>query len=83
MESKVLKVSKENYIWLLELASDIQKEKGRPVSFDEALSELKNRKMKKNNLLSLAGSWEMEDNEWDSIHKNLKREWKKWKIKSA
>lgn len=43
MVSKVIKVKEENYKWLLEMASDIQKELGRPVSFDEALTKIKNK----------------------------------------
>ena len=41
MESKVIKIKEENYKWLLKIASDIQKKLGRPVSFDEALTEIK------------------------------------------
>jgi hypothetical protein len=40
---KVIKIKEENYKWLLKIASDIQKKEGRPVSFDEALSEVKNK----------------------------------------
>lgn len=47
MGSKAIKVKEENYKWLLEIASDIQKKEGRPVSFDEALTEIKN-KLNKN-----------------------------------
>ena len=38
---KAIKVKEENYKWLLKIASDIQKKLGKPVSFDEALSEIK------------------------------------------
>ncbi|HKZ34178.1 MAG TPA: hypothetical protein VJ142_03015 [Candidatus Nanoarchaeia archaeon] len=41
MGSKAIKVKEENYKWLLKIASDIQKKLGKPVSFDEALSEIK------------------------------------------
>ncbi len=40
-KGKAIKVKEENYKWLLKIASDIQKKLGRPVSFDEALSEIK------------------------------------------
>ena len=41
MASKAIKVKEENYKWLLKIASDIQKKLGKPVSFDEALTEIK------------------------------------------
>lgn len=41
MGSKAIKIKEENYKWLLKLAADIQKKLGKPVSFDEALSEIK------------------------------------------
>ena len=43
MASKVIKIKEENYSWLLKIASDLQKKLGKPVSFDEALSEIKKR----------------------------------------
>ena len=43
MGSKTIKIKEENYKWLLKIASDIQKKLGRPVSFDEALTEIKNK----------------------------------------
>lgn len=46
MGSKTIKVKEKNYLWLLKIASDIQKKAGRPVSFDEALTEIK-KKIKK------------------------------------
>jgi DNA-directed RNA polymerase delta subunit len=49
MGSKAIKVKEENYKWLLEVASDIQKKEGRPVSFDEALTEIKKRSKKRKN----------------------------------
>ena len=47
MGSKPIKISEENYKWLLKIASDIQKKLGRPVSFDEAFTEIKNKVNKK------------------------------------
>ena len=47
MVSKVIKVKEDNYKWLLEIASDIQKKLGRPVSFDEALTKIKDKINKK------------------------------------
>ena len=47
MGSKVIKIKEENYKWLLKVASDLQKKVGKPVSFDEALTEIKNKVNKK------------------------------------
>jgi len=41
MASKVIKIKEDNYSWLLTVASNLQKKLGRPVSFDEALTEIK------------------------------------------
>ncbi len=47
MSSKTIKIKEENYKWLLKIASNIQKKLGRPVSFDEALSEMRDKLNKK------------------------------------
>mgnify|MGYP001562520216 CR=1 FL=1 len=78
MAYKTIKISEENYRWLLKLASIIQSEKGKLVSFDDAISEIKNEKIerKKDKLMSLAGSWKMSDKEAlkliDEIYKERK-----------
>lgn len=47
MKSKTIKIKEKNYKWLLKIAADIQKKVGRPVSFDEALTEIKKRKKRR------------------------------------
>jgi len=81
-ESKTIKISKENYLWLLKLAAEIQKEYHRPVSFDATLNSLRNGKMEKKKLSDLAGKWKMSDKEAKEFMKNAKKGWKKWKIPS-
>lgn len=85
METKTIKISKENYYWLLNIASELQKKNKRLISFDETLSELKDRKIynKKKKLSDLAGSWNISVNEADKIKKELKNGWNKWKIQSV
>ncbi len=56
---------------------------GRRVSFDDALNSIKESKMKKTNIMKLAGSWKMSDNEWKKIKKSLKRGWNKWETLSV
>ncbi len=41
MESKVIKIGNENYRWLLNIASILQRQRGRPISFDETITSLK------------------------------------------
>ena len=85
MESKTIKISKENYLWLLRLAAEMQKEYHKPVSFDIVINELKNKKMekKKKNILDFAGRWkDMNDKEAKEFMNNAKKGWEKWKIPS-
>jgi predicted CopG family antitoxin len=75
MVSRAIKISEENYIWLLKLAGDIQKKRNRPVSFDDTLDVLKRNKIeKKDKLMSLAGSWKMSDKEAGEIINGIYRE---------
>ncbi len=82
MESKTIKLSKENYLWLLKLAAEIQKDSNRPVSFDDAINTLKNEKMKKGSLLEFAGRWKMSEKEADKLKKDIRKGWGKWEISS-
>ena len=83
MESKTIKISETNYKWLLALASELQRRSGKPVSFDGAINVIKNKKMQNKKLISLAGSWNMSDDKWENIQKELNKGWKKWKIPSV
>lgn len=81
METKTIKISKENYVWLLNLAIELQKVKERPVSFDEAIFSLK--KIKNQNISELAGTWISSEAEANKIKKDIKNGWGKWKIPSV
>lgn len=85
METKTIKISKENYHWLLEISSELQKKNKRLVSFDETLTELKERKNDNKNkkLSDLAGSWKISKSEAEKIKKNLKKGWSEWQIQSV
>ena len=80
---KTIKVSERNYKWLLHLAAEIQKKRSERVSFDDALEELKVKKEEKGDIMDLAGSWEMSDEEWKEIKRSLKRGWNRWLSKSV
>jgi hypothetical protein len=83
MENKTIKISKENYIWLLKLASDMQKKYGKPATFDSAINSLKKCKNEEKKLSKLAGSWKMTDKETENLKDNLKKGWKEWEIQSV
>ena len=83
MTSKTIKISEENYRWLLQIAAELQKRREQIVTFDIALSELRGEKMKNKKLSDLAGRWRMSDEEWKRIKKDLKRGWRGWKIPSV
>lgn len=81
METKTIKISEENYRWLARLAAKLQQEQGNPVSFNEAINELKSKK--KRSLLDLAGSWKMSDEEAERFEKESRALWKTWKLQSV
>ena len=59
MASKTIKISEQNYLWLLEIATEMQRKYEKPISFDEALFMMKDKKMKDKKLSDLAGKWKM------------------------
>lgn len=82
-KSKTIKVSKENYLWLLKLAAEIQKKHHKPVSFDYVIENLRKNKMKKKkSILDLAGRWKMSDEEAEEFMKDIRKGWGKWEIPS-
>lgn len=77
-EVKTVKISKETYSRLCEVAGELQIELKRPVSLDEALEYLlKGKKMRASDF---AGAWRMSDQEEAEILKNLKEAWSRWKF---
>ena len=41
---KTIKISKENYLWLLRLAAEIQKRSDKRISFNKVIEHLRNKK---------------------------------------
>jgi len=74
MEAKTIKISMNNYEWLSRFAAVLQSKKGRPVSFDEALTELKTDKSGKKSILDLAGSWKLSEEQTNKILKDIYKE---------
>ena len=83
MESKTIKLSDESYRWLARIAAMLQREKGAPVSFDEAVKELKTRNSARDALLALSGSWKMSDSEAEKFENENRKLWKTWKLPSV
>lgn len=82
MISKTIKISEENYIWLLQLAGELQRKHQKQITFDNTISVLKNGKMEKEKLSDLAGSWNISDKEAEVLKKRLRKTWK-WKMPSV
>lgn len=77
-EVKTVKISKETYARLCEIAGELQMKLKRPVSLDEAMEYLlKERKLR---LSDFAGAWSMSDQEEAEILKSLKGVWSRWKF---
>jgi predicted CopG family antitoxin len=57
MASKTIKVSEENYEWLIGLAAQLQEKRKKRVTFDDALNELQGKK-KKEDIMDFAGDWD-------------------------
>ena len=79
MENKTIKISERNYKLICTYAGELQKEIGKPVSVDKALSFI----LEKRKLSDLAGAWKMDDKLADEIMNNLRKGWSKWKMPSA
>lgn len=76
-----IKVSEENYKWLNALSGELRERLQRPVSINEALTFLHQKKAQK--LSDLAGTWQMSDKDAKHFLESLKKGWTKWKISSV
>lgn len=77
-ELKAIKVSKETYAKLNEIAGELQTRLKRPVSIEEAMKYLIKEKEKGKKITDLAGSWNITDKELDKIKTSISEAWKKW-----
>lgn len=76
--SKSVKVSRETYSRLCEVAGELQVRLKRPVSLDEAVEYLM--KGKELRVSDFAGGWSMGDDEEEEILEGLRRVWSGWKF---
>jgi hypothetical protein len=79
-EARTIKVSKETYKKLWEIAGELQMLLKRPISLDEALNYLISTKGKSVKITDLAGSWEISDDELAEIKASLAEAWKRWRL---
>ncbi len=79
-ESKSIKVSRETYAELSEIAGELQLKLKRPVSIEEAIKQLTKRRKKGAKISDLAGAWKMSDEEAQEIKTFIDEAWKKWKM---
>lgn len=79
-ETKTVKISKETYARLSEIAGELQVRLKRPVSLDEAVRYLISLKGKGVKITDLAGSWEVSEEEVKEIRASLTEAWKKWRL---
>ncbi|MGC9086939.1 MAG: hypothetical protein ACP5IT_12170, partial [Thermoproteota archaeon] len=77
-ETKTIKISKETYAKLSEIAGELQTKLKRPVSLDEAMRYLFSLRRRKKGIkiTDLAGSWDMSDEEWAEIRASLTEVWR-------
>jgi lipoate-protein ligase A len=78
-EVKAVKVSKETYAKLCEIAGELQIKLKRPVSIEEAMKHLIRLREKGVKITDLAGSWNITDEEIKEIKASISEAWKKWK----
>lgn len=79
-EVKTIKISKETYAKLSEVAGKLQMKLKRPVSLDEAMRYLINLRRKGAKITDLAGSWDISEEELAEIKASLVEAWRKWRL---
>ena len=77
-EVKTIKVSKETYAKLNEIAGELQIKLRRSVSIEEAMKDLIKRKEKGRKISDLAGSWNITETEFTEIKTSINETWQKW-----
>ena len=74
MASKTIKISEENYRKLLAIASRLQIERNRIISFDEAIETMEIKKKESNDIMKFAGSWKLSNEEAETLIKDIYKE---------
>jgi len=79
-EVKTVKISRETYARLSEIAGELQMRLKRPVSLDEAVRHLITLRGKGVRITDLAGSWDVSEDELAEIRASLREAWRKWRL---
>jgi len=79
-EVKTVKISRETYARLSEIAGELQMKLKRPVSLDEAVRHLITLRGKGIRITDLAGSWDVSEDEVAEIKASLREAWRKWRL---
>lgn len=82
-EVKSIKISKETYNKLCEIAGELQTKLKRPVSIEEAMQSLIKQRERGKKISDLAGSWSVTEEEIKEISKSLNEAWKKWNLQKS
>ena len=80
VETKTIKISKETYAKLSEIAGELQMRLKRPVSLDEAIRHLISLRGKGVRITDLAGSWDISEKELAEIKASLTEAWRRWRL---
>ena len=70
-ELKAIKVSKETYAELNEIAGELQVKLKKPVSLEDALKHLIKQRKKGKKITDLAGTWNVTDEEAEQIKASI------------
>jgi len=79
-EVKTVKISKETYAKLSEIAGELQMKLKRPISLDEAVRHLISLGVKGTKITDLAGSWDVSEEELVEIRASLTEAWRRWRL---
>jgi predicted CopG family antitoxin len=76
--AKTVRIDEETYRSLCEQAGKLEAVLKRPVSLDETIRYLTGALKKTNRISDLAGTWNLTDEEIETIKKSLEEGWQHW-----
>ncbi|MCW3132904.1 MAG: hypothetical protein N2V78_01005 [Methanophagales archaeon] len=79
MATKTIHVNEDIYKRLFKVAEQLQTEMKHSVSVDEAIEILIDDFARKNKISDLAGTWDISEEEVETIKKSIKDGWRRWK----
>jgi predicted CopG family antitoxin len=82
MPTKTIRIDEDTYKKLFKVADQLQAEMKHSVSVDEAIKILLDDFRQKNKISDLAGTWDISEEEVETIKRSIKDGWRRWKINS-